>query len=73
MKPISNHQASSSVKSVVRYICCLQDLVDTDIFLDAKKVIQSLRNKDCSEALAWCAENRSKLKKAKVQALASIF
>jgi macrophage erythroblast attacher len=44
----------------------MQDLVDTDIFVDAKKVIQCLRNKDCSEALSWCAENKSKLKKAKV-------
>ncbi|KAH7442534.1 hypothetical protein KP509_03G092900 [Ceratopteris richardii] len=43
----------------------IQDLVDIDIFLDAKKVIQCLRNKDCSEALAWCAENKSKLKKSK--------
>lgn len=43
----------------------IQDLVDTDVFLDAKKVIQSLRKKDCSEALAWCAENKSKLKKSK--------
>ncbi|MCO5587076.1 hypothetical protein L7F22_041022 [Adiantum nelumboides] len=43
-----------------------QDLVDIDVFLDAKKVIQSLRNRDCSEALAWCAENKSKLKKSKV-------
>ncbi|KAH7442533.1 hypothetical protein KP509_03G092900 [Ceratopteris richardii] len=44
----------------------IQDLVDIDIFLDAKKVIQCLRNKDCSEALAWCAENKSKLKKSKL-------
>lgn len=43
----------------------IQDLVDIDIFLEAKKVIQSLRNKDCSEALAWCSENKTKLKKSK--------
>eukprot|EP00249_Psilotum_nudum_P007998 c20969_g1_i1 orf=314-1543(+) len=43
----------------------MQDLVDIDIFLDAKKVVESLRNWDCSEALVWCAENKSKLKKSK--------
>lgn len=43
----------------------IQELVDIDIFFDAKKVVQSLRNRDCSEALAWCTENKSKLKKGK--------
>jgi macrophage erythroblast attacher len=43
----------------------LQDLVDIDIFVDARKVVDALLNKDCSEALAWCAENKSKLKKSK--------
>lgn len=40
--------------------------MDIDIFLDARKVVEALRNRDCSEALAWCAENKSKLKKSKV-------
>jgi macrophage erythroblast attacher len=44
----------------------LQDLVDIDIFVDARKVVDALLKKDCSEALAWCAENKSKLKKGKV-------
>ncbi len=44
----------------------LQELVDIDIFVDARKVVDALLNKDCSEALAWCAENKSKLKKSKV-------
>ncbi|KAH7307051.1 hypothetical protein KP509_22G044000 [Ceratopteris richardii] len=39
----------------------IQELVDVKIFLDAKRVIQGLRNRNCSEALAWCAENESKL------------
>lgn len=43
----------------------LQDLVDIDIFMDAHKVIQALRQKDCSEALAWCGVNKAKLKKNK--------
>ena len=47
-------------------ICTLQELVDIDIFLEARKVIEALRNKDCTEALAWCSENKSRLKKSKV-------
>eukprot|EP00252_Welwitschia_mirabilis_P001752 TRINITY_DN1168_c0_g1_i1.p1 TRINITY_DN1168_c0_g1~~TRINITY_DN1168_c0_g1_i1.p1 ORF type:complete len:407 (+),score=91.08 TRINITY_DN1168_c0_g1_i1:252-1472(+) len=43
----------------------IQDLVDIDVFLDAKKVVESLQNKDCGPALAWCNENKSKLKKVK--------
>ncbi|OAE26085.1 hypothetical protein AXG93_1480s1090 [Marchantia polymorpha subsp. ruderalis] len=43
----------------------LTDLADIDIFLDARKVFEALENRDCTEALAWCAENKSKLKKAK--------
>lgn len=44
----------------------MQDLVDVDVFLDAKRVIDSLQNKEIAPALAWCAENRSRLKKSKV-------
>lgn len=44
----------------------MQDLVDIDVFLDAKRVIDSLRNKEIAPALAWCAENKSRLKKSKV-------
>ncbi|KAL5232299.1 hypothetical protein ABZP36_031075 [Zizania latifolia] len=43
----------------------IQDLVDIDVFLDAKRVIDSLQNKEIAPALAWCAENRSRLKKSK--------
>jgi hypothetical protein len=44
----------------------MQDLVDIDVFLDAKRVIDSLQNKEITPALAWCAENKSRLKKSKV-------
>ena len=44
----------------------MQDLVDIDVFLDAKRVIDSLQNKEFAPALAWCAENKSRLKKSKV-------
>uniref|UniRef100_A0A0D6QVT0 Macrophage erythroblast attacher n=1 Tax=Araucaria cunninghamii TaxID=56994 RepID=A0A0D6QVT0_ARACU len=43
----------------------IQDLVDIDVFMDAKKVVESLQNRDCAPALAWCAENKYKLKKSK--------
>jgi hypothetical protein len=51
-------------------LCCptvdMQDLVDIDVFLDAKRVIDSLQNNEVAPALAWCAENKSRLKKSKV-------
>ncbi|KAK6145311.1 hypothetical protein DH2020_022131 [Rehmannia glutinosa] len=43
----------------------IQDLVDIDVFLEAKKVIDALRKKEVAPALAWCADNKSKLKKSK--------
>lgn len=43
-----------------------QDLVDIDVFQEAKKVIEALQNKEVGPALAWCAENKSRLKKSKV-------
>ncbi|KAI3924031.1 hypothetical protein MKW92_004254 [Papaver armeniacum] len=43
----------------------IQDLVDIDVFLDAKKVIGALQSRLVTPALAWCAENKSRLKKSK--------
>jgi len=43
-----------------------QDLVDIDVFQEAKKVIDALQNKDVAPALSWCADNKSRLKKSKV-------
>ncbi|KAL3338915.1 hypothetical protein AABB24_027822 [Solanum stoloniferum] len=43
----------------------IQDLVDIDVFHEAKKVIDALQNKDVTPALAWCADNKSRLKKSK--------
>ncbi|KAL5066686.1 hypothetical protein RYX36_017573 [Vicia faba] len=43
----------------------LQELVDIDVFQEAKKVIDALQSKDAAPALAWCAENKSRLKKSK--------
>ena len=43
-----------------------QDLVDIDVFQEARKVIDALQNKDVGPALSWCADNKSRLKKTKV-------
>lgn len=43
-----------------------QDLVDIDIFEEVKRVTDALKNNNVAPALAWCAENKSRLKKAKV-------
>ncbi|WOL03457.1 macrophage erythroblast attacher [Canna indica] len=43
----------------------IQELVDINVFLEARKVIDSLQNKEVAPALAWCAENKSRLKKSK--------
>ncbi|KAF8398466.1 hypothetical protein HHK36_017394 [Tetracentron sinense] len=48
------------------------DLVDIDVFHEAKKVIDALQKKEVAPALAWCAENKSKLKKSKVKGEANI-
>ncbi|XP_022747135.1 macrophage erythroblast attacher-like [Durio zibethinus] len=45
--------------------CNIQDLVDIDVFQEAKKVIDALRNQDAGSALAWCIDNKSRLKKSK--------
>ncbi|KAG8380715.1 hypothetical protein BUALT_Bualt06G0044800 [Buddleja alternifolia] len=43
----------------------IQDLVDIDVFYEAKIVIDALQKKEVAPALAWCADNKSKLKKSK--------
>ncbi|KAF3433812.1 hypothetical protein FNV43_RR24915 [Rhamnella rubrinervis] len=43
----------------------MQDFVDIDVFREAKKVVDALQNKEVAPALAWCAENKSRLKKSK--------
>lgn len=51
---------------LVSYLFGYQDLVDIDVFQEAKKVIDALRSKEVGPALAWCADNKSRLKKSKV-------
>ncbi|XP_042017099.1 protein MAEA homolog [Salvia splendens] len=43
----------------------IQELVDIDVFLEAKKVIDALQKKKVGPALAWCSDNKSRLKKSK--------
>ncbi|XP_022139154.1 macrophage erythroblast attacher [Momordica charantia] len=43
----------------------IQDLVDIDVFQEAKRVIDALQNKEIAPALSWCADNKSRLKKSK--------
>ncbi|KAK9143013.1 hypothetical protein Syun_012413 [Stephania yunnanensis] len=43
----------------------IMDLVDIDVFHEAKKVIDALQNREVAPALAWCSENKSRLKKSK--------
>ena len=43
----------------------LQDLVDAHVFEDAQDIIHSLQRHNCGPALAWCAANKPRLKKAK--------
>merc|ERR1711991_619874 len=41
----------------------IEMLVDGNIFKYARKIFDGLKNKSCTEALQWCKENASKLKK----------
>lgn len=41
----------------------IQDMTNMDIFLVEKGIIESLKNHETSKCLAWCNENKSKLKK----------
>ena len=43
-----------------------QDLTNIDLFLVSKEVEESLERKETSKCLAWCHDNKSKLRKMKV-------
>ncbi|KAI3953381.1 hypothetical protein MKW92_003609 [Papaver armeniacum] len=49
------------------------DLVDINVFCDAKEVIDALQSKDVAVDLAWCAENKYRWKKSKVHHYFSSF
>eukprot|EP00004_Rigifila_ramosa_P027757 TRINITY_DN9155_c0_g1_i1.p2 TRINITY_DN9155_c0_g1~~TRINITY_DN9155_c0_g1_i1.p2 ORF type:complete len:379 (+),score=116.93 TRINITY_DN9155_c0_g1_i1:79-1215(+) len=41
------------------------ELVDTAVFVEAARIAEALRRRDCGPALQWAGENRSRLKKLK--------
>lgn len=43
----------------------LHQLLDLHIFEATARIVESLRQHDCAPALAWCEENRAKLRKSK--------
>lgn len=43
----------------------LELLVDSLVFVDARRVVDALQQHDCAPALAWCASHAPRLKKLK--------
>lgn len=43
----------------------IERLVDIDLFSDVCRIEEGLKRQSCSEALAWCSENKSSLRKLK--------
>ncbi|PSC75906.1 macrophage erythroblast attacher [Micractinium conductrix] len=43
----------------------IEPLVELHIFAGARRVVEALRAHDCGPALAWCEEQRARLRKAK--------
>jgi len=41
----------------------VEQLVDLDVFLSSRRVIEALQRGECAEALKWCSENRRRLAK----------
>ena len=44
-----------------------QTLVDIDLFTDIRRIETALSNYNCADALAWCSENKTALRKVKVR------
>lgn len=43
----------------------IEDLVDIELFTDIRRIESALQSHSCSEALAWCNENKTQLRKIK--------
>ncbi|EFC43535.1 predicted protein [Naegleria gruberi] len=41
----------------------IKHLVNTQVFIQIRGIIEGLKNNDCGPALKWCSENRSRLRK----------
>ena len=44
----------------------IKNLIDIEVFIQMKSVIEGLTKRNCTEALKWCADNRSRLRKISV-------
>jgi len=44
-------------------------LVDIELFMDIRRIEEALTQRSCTEALAWCSENKVALRKMKVSPL----
>ena len=55
-----------NIGSLFLYISLFQNFVDVDLFLAARKIEESLRMKKPDLCLAWCHDNKTKLRKMKV-------
>ncbi|PFH49348.1 hypothetical protein AMATHDRAFT_147869 [Amanita thiersii Skay4041] len=47
----------------------IETLVDIDLFTDIRRIEEALRHHSCTEALAWCNENKASLRKMKASFL----
>ncbi|KAH9979750.1 CTLH/CRA C-terminal to lish motif domain-containing protein [Russula compacta] len=43
----------------------IEELVDIDLFMDIRRIEEALSSHRCTEALAWCSENKNALRKLK--------
>jgi macrophage erythroblast attacher len=50
-----------------------QTIVDVEMFMDIRRIELGLVNHSCTEALAWCNENKAALRKLKVRYSQELF
>lgn len=55
------------------YLRISQDLVNIEMFLTAKEVEESLERQETATCLAWCHDNKSRLRKMKVTLWCLVF
>lgn len=68
-----SRSAGFSHRSALRYAYSEhQRLVDIELFSDIRRIENALKQRSCTEALAWCSENKSALRKVKVGIVSSL-
>ena len=45
----------------------MEEFTDLDVFTESNSIVQSLKNKKCTEAINWCTQNRSKLTSSELE------